>query len=647
MTALAPAHDVSVQSPFSQSHDVADNPRLQAAVLLIIVGLGTAMIMLLGFMFKDIGSEGSLTHDLLVKSLAWKRDQRLLSDAYRRAMNRTADPCVDFEGFVCGSTDSTHVLQDMQSRALAEAGRQLAQTPVPAVKDSGANLTAVQKAASLYQLCVSLPSLEDDAAPKLSAVLRQLGLGWPPDPLPPGFVEETPAPTRTEAEALLLKLIALSLRWGLHTLFRCQVEPEQKPQGVLVLTLGISDELTDWLEARTELHRLGTYNEALITVVAAFRWPGGRPQASSVVRSVASADRLLSALISNTSLWSGTHISAETWQQVTSRVAGRQVMPTVASSTLLTALEYFVLKMTDDASVTAAWLVLRKLAPLSVNSSPYEVEAQDARSGHCMDLINREMPLAVASAYARASDVAANESTSDAANTVIREVASKMAELLDASGSEVVDALYESVPVADARRSLFGSLAQATSAMAERRLAALGSRLDHLSLPLFARPLDARLRYVESLHALLVPMAVLEPPVFRQTLTDSVNYGSFGRLIAEVLIETFVRNPYVSKPCSEDASNFTAALLRYAAVERPVSRAFKAQANNRTDPSDNRLLGFQDFSDEQTYFIAGCYLRCGSEESCAVPFRHNRWFAAAFACHQNTPMNPEERCAFW
>ncbi|XP_037509145.1 neprilysin-1 [Rhipicephalus sanguineus] len=595
MAALAPTNDVSVHSPFSQSHDVADNPRLQAAVLLIIVCLGTAMIMLLGFMFKDIGNEGSLTHDLLMKSLAWKRDQRLLSEAYRRAMNRTADPCADFEGFVCGTFDSSHVFQDMQSRALAEAGRQLAQTLVPAVEDNGVNLTAVQKAASLFQLCVRLPSLEDDAAPKLSALLRQLGLGWPPDPLPPGFVEETPAPTRTEAEALLFKLIALSLRWRLHTLFRCQVETERKPHGVLVLTVGISDELSEWLDARNELHRLETYNEALITVVAAFRWPGGRPQASSVVRSVASADRLLSALISNTSLWSGTHISAETWRQVTSRVAGRQVTPSVATSTLLTALEYFVLKMTDDAAVTAAWLVLRKLAPLSVNSSPDEVEALDARSGHCMNLINREMPLAVASAYARASDTAANTSTSAAANVVIHEVASKMAELLEASGrfrmaesvrtiqvifllpmeDEVVDALYESVPVADARRTLFGSLAQTTSTMAERRLAALGSRIDHLSLPLFARPLDSRLRYVESLHALLVPMAVLEPPVFRQTLTNSVNYGSFGRLIAEVLIETFVRSPYMTKPCSEAASNFTATLLRYAAVERPVRRAFQ------------------------------------------------------------------------
>ncbi|XP_049518965.1 uncharacterized protein LOC125943575 [Dermacentor silvarum] len=362
-------NDVSRQSQLNQRRNLADNPRFQAALLLTIVGLGSAMILLLSVVFRDTGGEGSLTHDLLMKALAWKRDQRLLAEAYRRSMDRTVDPCADFERFVCGNSDSADLLRDVQSRALAEAGRQLAQTLVPDIEDSGDNLTAVQKAASLFQLCVRLPSLEDDAAPKLSDLLRQLGLGWPPDPLPPGFVEETPAPTRIEAEALLVKLIALSLRWGLHTLLRCQVEPERKPNGLLVLTLRSSDELSNWLEARTELQRSETYNDALVTVVAGFHWPGGRQQAFSVVRSVASADRLLSALISNTSLWSGTHISAQTWRQVASQVAGRQVTPSVDSSTLLTALEYFVLKMTDDASVMAAWLVTAQARPCQRDTS--------------------------------------------------------------------------------------------------------------------------------------------------------------------------------------------------------------------------------------------------------------------------------------
>ncbi|KAL3176249.1 hypothetical protein MRX96_010569 [Rhipicephalus microplus] len=54
-TPLAPANEVSVNSPFG--HDVAaDNPRLQAVTLLIIVGLGTVMVMLLSFMFKGTES---------------------------------------------------------------------------------------------------------------------------------------------------------------------------------------------------------------------------------------------------------------------------------------------------------------------------------------------------------------------------------------------------------------------------------------------------------------------------------------------------------------------------------------------------------------------------------------------------------------
>ncbi|XP_077512938.1 neprilysin-11-like [Amblyomma americanum] len=211
----------------------------------------------------------------------------------------------------------------------------------------------------------------------------------------------------------------------------------------------------------------------------------------------------------------------------------------------------------------------------------------------------------------------------------------------------VVDSLYESVPAAEVRRTLFGSLAEATNALAERRLAALGSRLDNRTLLLFARPLDVRMHYLQPLHALLVPMAVLEPPLFRQTLTTPVNYGSFGRLVAQVLIEAFVKKPNATKPCDEAADNFTASVLRDAAVERPVGRAFQGQLNNRSVPPEVRLLGFQDFSDEQTFFIAGCYVRCSSEAPCSTAFRHNRWFSAAFGCGQNARMNPEERCAFW
>lgn len=647
-----------------EHRDFVDNPRLQAALLLSIVGVGTAAILLLSFVFKDIEGEGSLNHDLLLKALAWKRDQRILSESYRRSMNRAVDPCTDFESFVCGNSASMDVFSDMHSRMLAAAGRYLAHLNVPSGSGGGSsNLTALEKAASLFQLCISLPSLEDDAAPKLFALLRQLGLGWSPEQ--PGFVEESPTPTRSEAEALLAKLVALSLRWGFHTLLHCAVEPERKLGGSLVLTVRSSDELSDWLVTRAELVPTNKYNEALVAVVGAFRWPGGLQQSVNVVRGIASADRLLSALVSNSSLWSGTRISAESWRRMASQVAGRPVAPSVQPSALLSVLEYFVLKMTDDAAVAAAWLMLRKLAPLSAAAPPGEKEEQ--RSRYCIHTIYRGLPLPVASAYAHTSDTAANDSTVTAAGVVIHDVAAKMIELLEASGrfriaenlrtmgtiftlpvdDAVVDSLYESVPAADARRTLFGSLAEATNTMAERRLAALGSRLDNHTLPLFARPLDVRLHYLEPLHALQVPMSVLEPPLFRQTLTTSVNYGSFGRLVAQVLIENFVKNPNVTKPCDEAADNFTTTMLRDAAVERPVGRAFQGQLNNRSVPHEVRLLGFQDFSDEQTFFIAGCYVRCGAVAHCSTAFRHNRWFSAAFGCGQSARMNPEERCAFW
>ncbi|XP_077553069.1 uncharacterized protein LOC144167761 [Haemaphysalis longicornis] len=557
-------------------------------------------------------------------------------------MDRSVSPCEDFDRFVCAN--SAHVLRELRSRVLRAAAGRLARTAIP----REARMTAQQKAASLYQLCAHVASLEEDAAPQLSGLLGQLGLRWPKEQPLPGFAEEAPPPSRQEAAELLFELLALSLRWALHTLVRCQVEPNN---GSAVLAVRASEELSKWLQDRDELLRLQAYDRELSAVVGAFSWP----QTADIVRTVATADSVLGAVVSNASLWSGARMDFDTWREAASKAAGQAVTPYVQPSKLLPVVEYLVLNMTGVSSVVAAWLLIRAFVPSN----------KETRSERCIQLVERELPLAVASAYALVSDSAANASTVDAADELVHNVAAGMAGLLEASGqfrragllrrvqarfilpeSDVAtDLLYVSVPAADPAHGFFGSLARATNAMADSRLAALGSKLEESwsTMLLFARPLVPRLRHVGG--TLLVPMAALEPPIFRQTLTGSVNYGAFGRIVAQALIEMFVGRPNTTKACGEAVGNWTDTLLRDAAVERPVQRAFQVQASHATN--DVRLLGFQDLSSEQTFFIAGCYTRCGSGASCSAAFRHNRWFTAAFGCSRGAPLNPEHKCGFW
>lgn len=70
-----------------------------------------------------------------------------------------------------------------------------------------------------------------------------------------------------------------------------------------------------------------------------------------------------------------------------------------------------------------------------------------------------------------------------------------------------------------------------------------------------------------------------------------------------------------------------------------------ARTNYSMDPE--RLSGLQDFSHEQTFFLAGCYLDCGTDSDCGAALKHSPWFSGAFACRRGAPMNPDDKCSFW
>ncbi|KAL3202668.1 hypothetical protein MRX96_012064 [Rhipicephalus microplus] len=134
--------------------------------------------------------------------------------------------------------------------------------------------------------------------------------------------------------------------------------------------------------------------------------------------------------------------------------------------------------------------------------------------------------------------------------------------------------------------------------------------------PFGFKPFAWRHRYEEGDAAVLLPIWIMFPPIYAPGLPHSVAYGGLGSLYATLLAEglsTVFLNSlgktghYTSlTQCSHKQEPW----FRRAIGIEATWRAFRRASSVKSGGSRDHLLGLEDFSAAQMFFISACLQLC-------------------------------------
>ncbi|KAH7934000.1 hypothetical protein HPB49_020200 [Dermacentor silvarum] len=133
-------------------------------------------------------------------------------------------------------------------------------------------------------------------------------------------------------------------------------------------------------------------------------------------------------------------------------------------------------------------------------------------------------------------------------------------------------------------------------------------------------------------------------------------FGGAGSLYATLLAEGL---PTALLDSLDKSSHYASALcsrkqdpwLRRAIGIEAAWRALRRAPSVDVGGSGGHLLGLEDFSGAQLFFLAACLQLCDAPLSrraeCNFALRQSDAFASVFACAEGSHMNPRDKCRAW
>ncbi|XP_054934029.1 neprilysin-1-like [Dermacentor andersoni] len=189
--------------------------------------------------------------------------------------------------------------------------------------------------------------------------------------------------------------------------------------------------------------------------------------------------------------------------------------------------------------------------------------------------------------------------------------------------------------------------------------------------------------YLRLYHIMAILPAIMAPPYVSPGLAPAVNYGSIGKILGHELSHAFdprfttqTRTGDFATWWSQSSyANFKDRLecvrSQLANYTDSESHGFNALSETFADtagtekarlaydslPSQPGMLGY---SQEQLFFVAGCFEFCAKSPyswealgkypafalRCNLPVSNHKNFAKAFKCPTGTALNPPKRCSF-
>ncbi|XP_064480159.1 neprilysin-1-like [Ornithodoros turicata] len=170
-----------------------------------------------------------------------------------------------------------------------------------------------------------------------------------------------------------------------------------------------------------------------------------------------------------------------------------------------------------------------------------------------------------------------------------------------------------------------------------------------------------------------ISAGMLVSPILSYGGHAGTNYGALGSVIAGQIMRGFVGSarheakPNVHITWSSNSERefqdrmqcFQNAVPEGSTAEQEDLKAYMMPLTSHYQAFRSALVkgrvptALKRFTDDQLFFIAGCFLHCGDTGNtvpasrCNVPLRQSSAFSAAFKCKDGSLMNPRDKCTLW